>query len=218
MLIVDLFHLIYVVDFFINEDWYLRTIDMCHDHFGYYLAWGSMVWLPSMYTLQCQYLARYPVDLSTFSAIALTLTGLSGYALFRSVNFQKDLARRTKGNCEIWGKKAEVMKVGFRTKDGERHESLLLISGMIALFLFSHSPIFHVSNEIPAPHSATNPHPLLKPHLAHPSNSTRSLTQSKQAGGESAATPTTSATSCSRTPCAPSAAPTTSSPGPTPSS
>lgn len=25
---------IYVVDFFINENWYTRTIDISHDHFG----------------------------------------------------------------------------------------------------------------------------------------------------------------------------------------
>ena len=35
MLLVDLFHFIYVLDFFFNEDWYLRTIDMTHDHYGY---------------------------------------------------------------------------------------------------------------------------------------------------------------------------------------
>jgi len=37
------FQAIYVVDFFANEDWYLRTIDICHDHFGFYLAWGDLV-------------------------------------------------------------------------------------------------------------------------------------------------------------------------------
>jgi hypothetical protein len=35
---------------------YLRTIDIAHDHFGFYLAWGDVVWLPFMYTLQSQYL------------------------------------------------------------------------------------------------------------------------------------------------------------------
>jgi hypothetical protein len=27
---------------------YLRTIDIAHDHFGFYLAWGDVVWLPFM--------------------------------------------------------------------------------------------------------------------------------------------------------------------------
>lgn len=43
---------IYVLDFFWNEAWYLKTIDICHDHFGWYLGWGDCVWLPYLYTLQ----------------------------------------------------------------------------------------------------------------------------------------------------------------------
>ncbi|EHL01286.1 putative 7-dehydrocholesterol reductase [Glarea lozoyensis 74030] len=95
--------IIYAVDFFINEDWYLRTIDICHEHFGFYLAWGSAVWLPAMYTLQTQYLARNPVALSNLHALMILATGISGYIIFRSVNYQKDHVRRTKGNCQIWG-------------------------------------------------------------------------------------------------------------------
>lgn len=47
-----LFQGIYVLDFFWNEAWYLKTIDICHDHFGWYLGWGDCVWLPYLYTLQ----------------------------------------------------------------------------------------------------------------------------------------------------------------------
>ncbi|KAM0316377.1 hypothetical protein ACHAO8_003158 [Botrytis cinerea] len=122
-------HGLYVVDFFINEDWYLRTIDICHDHFGFYLAWGSMVWLPSMYTLQTQYLSRYPHSLSPLNAVMLFISGVSGYIIFRSVNHQKDLARRTKGNCQLWGAPADVLHVKYRTKDGKEHDSILLCSG-----------------------------------------------------------------------------------------
>lgn len=41
-----------MIDFFWNETWYLKTIDICHDHFGWYLGWGDCVWLPYLYTLQ----------------------------------------------------------------------------------------------------------------------------------------------------------------------
>ncbi|KAH6974641.1 ergosterol biosynthesis ERG4/ERG24 [Ilyonectria sp. MPI-CAGE-AT-0026] len=129
MVMVNMFHAIYVVDFFLNEDWYLRTIDICHDHFGFYLAWGSAVWLPTMYTLQAQYLARNPVHLSPLAAAAIMILSLSGYALFRSVNAQKDRVRRSNGDCSIWGRKAEVMRCSFKTADGNNHETLLLISG-----------------------------------------------------------------------------------------
>ncbi|KAF7506397.1 hypothetical protein GJ744_011751 [Endocarpon pusillum] len=129
IIIVSILHAVYALDFFINEDWYLRTIDICHDHFGFYLAWGSVVWIPTIYTVQVQYLARYPVKLSPLSATIILLTGLGGYALFRSVNHQKDIFRRTNGQCEIWGKKAEYISCKFKTQDGLNHESLLLCSG-----------------------------------------------------------------------------------------
>ncbi|KAL7267263.1 hypothetical protein RUND412_010158 [Rhizina undulata] len=129
ILIVIYLHALYVIDFFINEDWYLRTIDICHDHYGFYLAWGSMVWLPGTYTIQAQYLARYPVDLEPMVAVAIAAMGTAGYILFRSVNAQKDVVRRTGGDCMIWGRKAEVLKVGYVTVDGVERESILLLSG-----------------------------------------------------------------------------------------
>jgi 7-dehydrocholesterol reductase len=82
-----------------------------------------------MYTLQTQYLARNPVSLPTFHALAILCSGLSGYWLFRSVNHQKDLVRRTKGSCLVWGKPAKILPVKYMTKDGKEHQSLLLCSG-----------------------------------------------------------------------------------------
>jgi len=82
-----------------------------------------------MYTLQVQYLARYPVQLSSISAALILLTGVSGYVLFRSVNHQKDIFRRKKGECKIWGKPPRYMRCTFKTADGQTHESLLLTSG-----------------------------------------------------------------------------------------
>jgi 7-dehydrocholesterol reductase len=129
IVVVTILHAIYVIDFFLNEDWYLRTIDIAHDHFGFYLAWGSLVWLPSMYTLQTQYLARYPVEFPWPVAAATLGVGVAGYLLFRSVNWQKDVVRRTNGNCLIWGKTAEVLVCDYVTQDGGKHKSLLLCSG-----------------------------------------------------------------------------------------
>ena len=133
LILVDLFHLMYVVDFFINEDWYLRTIDMAHDHFGYMLGFGSVAIVPGLYTIQAQYLAKYPVDLSTLHAFAVLVIGLGGYAIFRAANHQKDVVRQTNGQCDIWGKKAEVIIAPYKTADGQSHESLLLCSGRLPL-------------------------------------------------------------------------------------
>ncbi|KAK2793751.1 hypothetical protein FQN52_000703 [Onygenales sp. PD_12] len=97
IIITDLLHATYVIDLFYNEGWYIKTIDIAHDHVGFYLAWGSATWLPMMYTLQPQFLAVHPVSLSPIAAASILMTGFGGYALFRSANHQKYLVRDTKG-------------------------------------------------------------------------------------------------------------------------
>ncbi|KAK1970772.1 ergosterol biosynthesis ERG4/ERG24 family protein [Colletotrichum sublineola] len=129
LVLVTILHSIYVLDFFANESWYLRTIDITHDHFGFYLAWGCFTWLPMMYTLQAQYLGRYTTNPSpTYLTITFSL-GVIGYLIFRSVNSQKELCRRTKGDCLIWGKPARYLKASYQTSDGVHHDTLLLYSG-----------------------------------------------------------------------------------------
>lgn len=132
MIVVHLFHLIYILDFFKHEGWYLRTIDIAHDHFGFYLAWGDTVFLPMTYTLQSLYLLYHPVQLSTPALIGVLALGFSGYGIFRAVNNQKDRVRKTKGKCMIWGKPATYIEVNYMTRDGPR-SSLLLTSGFWGL-------------------------------------------------------------------------------------
>lgn len=132
MLLVNLLQALYVVDFFVHEDWYLKTIDIAHDHFGFYLSWGDSVWLPFMYTLQAQYLAHHPVHLGPVFWPVLTL-GVLGYCVFREANFQKDICRRTDGKCSIWGRPAQVIRTTYKSTDGKTNHSLLLISGFWGL-------------------------------------------------------------------------------------
>ncbi|KAJ3181888.1 hypothetical protein HDU85_003403 [Gaertneriomyces sp. JEL0708] len=129
MVLLNFLHAVYVLDFFYNEDWYLRTIDIAHDHFGFYLSWGDSVWLPFMYTLQSHYLVRNPVDMNWAYFALVLFIGLSGYYIFRAVNHQKDIVRRTNGECQIWGKPAKVIRTEYTTSDGKKHSSLLLCSG-----------------------------------------------------------------------------------------
>jgi 7-dehydrocholesterol reductase len=132
MLAVHLLHLTYILDFFYHEGWYLRTIDIAHDHFGFYLAWGDTVFLPMTYTLQSLYLLYNPVQLSTPALLAVLALGWSGYGVFRAVNNQKDRVRQSKGRCLIWGKPARYLEVHYSTLDGPR-SSLLLTSGFWGL-------------------------------------------------------------------------------------
>ncbi|EHK24837.1 uncharacterized protein TRIVIDRAFT_31097 [Trichoderma virens Gv29-8] len=129
LVLVSILHGIYVLDFFIHEAWYLRTIDISHDHFGFYLAWGSLAWLPTMYTIQSQYLGLYPTTPSWAYLAAVFGLGIAGYALFRSANNQKDRVRRSKGSCLVWGKPAAYIKAQYLTTDGAQHESILVCGG-----------------------------------------------------------------------------------------
>lgn len=129
MVLVNVLQAIYVLDFFWNETWYLKTIDICHDHFGWYLGWGDCVWLPYLYTLQGLYLVYHPVQLPTSYALGVLLLGLLGYYIFRVTNHQKDLFRRTDGRCLIWGRKPKAIECSYTSADGQKHHSKLLVSG-----------------------------------------------------------------------------------------
>lgn len=133
MILVNVLQGIYVVDFFWNEAWYLKTMDICHDHFGWYLGWGDCVWLPYLYTLQGFYLVHQPVQLSTPHALAVLALGLVGYYVFRMSNHQKDLFRRTDGRCLIWGRPPKVVECSYTSADGQTHRSKLLASGFWGL-------------------------------------------------------------------------------------
>ncbi|XP_051823184.1 7-dehydrocholesterol reductase isoform X1 [Antechinus flavipes] len=133
MVLVNVLQALYVVDFFWNEAWYLKTIDICHDHFGWYLGWGDCVWLPYLYTLQGLYLVYHPVQLSAPHALGVLLLGLGGYYIFRAANQQKDLFRKTNGHCTVWGRKPRYIECSYTSADGRRHRSRLMVSGFWGL-------------------------------------------------------------------------------------
>lgn len=132
IILVNLFHLIYIIDFYWHESWYLKTIDISLEHFGWYLAWGDLVWLPFMYTIQLPMLMNQTENISIYRVfICLFIFGI-GYYIFRSCNSQKDNFKQTDANCVIWGKTAKYINVKYKTLDGE-HDSKLLISGFWGL-------------------------------------------------------------------------------------
>eukprot|EP01128_Nolandella_sp_AFSM9_P010502 TRINITY_DN7274_c0_g1_i1.p1 TRINITY_DN7274_c0_g1~~TRINITY_DN7274_c0_g1_i1.p1 ORF type:complete len:546 (+),score=133.02 TRINITY_DN7274_c0_g1_i1:65-1639(+) len=133
ILLVGALHFLYIIDFFINEDWYLKTIDINQDHMGWYLGWGDCVWLPYMYTLQGFYLVTHPVDLTPMQFGLVAACGMVGYAIFRGTNAQKDSFRNSGGQEPIWGKLPTYVVASYKTADGATHKSLLLTSGFWGL-------------------------------------------------------------------------------------
>lgn len=129
MILVNLLQGLYVLYFFWKEAWYLKTIDIHHDHFGWMLAWGDCVWLPYMYTLQGLFLVFNPVELSTPYFYFVLTVGLVGFWIFASSNNQKDRFRKETTPSLIWGKTPEFITCHYKTQDGTIRETRLLTAG-----------------------------------------------------------------------------------------
>ena len=95
------FHTLYVLDALYMEPAMLTTIDVTTDGFGFMLAFGDLVWLPFIYSLQCRYLAVHPVQLGVAgSAGVLAVLGV-GYYIFRSANNEKNRFRTNPNDPKV---------------------------------------------------------------------------------------------------------------------
>ncbi|KAL0354375.1 UNVERIFIED_CONTAM: 7-dehydrocholesterol reductase [Sesamum radiatum] len=63
MLVNTILMLVYVTKFFWWEAGYWNTMDIAHDRAGFYICWGCLVWVPSVYTSPGMYLVNHPVTL-----------------------------------------------------------------------------------------------------------------------------------------------------------
>ena len=58
-----LLQLLYIAKFFWWENGYMRTIDIMVDRAGFYICWGCLVWIPSLYLLPSFYMATHADNL-----------------------------------------------------------------------------------------------------------------------------------------------------------
>lgn len=120
LLLVNAFQLLYVADYFFNEDAILTTWDIRHERFGWMLCWGCLVWVPFMYSIQAYYLVGHPRELHPLAAAAIVVLNMTGYFIFRTANLQKHRFR-SEPDRRIWGRRPQFI----RTPNG----SMLLASG-----------------------------------------------------------------------------------------
>ena len=57
------------------ETGYWASMDIMHDRAGYYICWGCLVWVPSVYTSPAMALVGTPVHLGTPLALAIFTAG-----------------------------------------------------------------------------------------------------------------------------------------------
>ncbi|KAL4094350.1 hypothetical protein PRIC1_010011 [Phytophthora ramorum] len=121
--------LIYVAKFFWWEAGYMCSIDIMHDRAGYYLCWGCLVWVPSVYTSPAMYLVQNPINLGTPLALAIFTTGVLMVLINYDADRQRQSFRAALGKTNVWGRPAEYIVARYETETGEKKQSLLLTSG-----------------------------------------------------------------------------------------
>ncbi|MQL79664.1 hypothetical protein Taro_012107 [Colocasia esculenta] len=104
MLINTILMLVYVSKFFWWESGYWCTMDIAHDRAGFYICWGCLVWVPSIYTSPGMYLVNHPINLGSSLAISILLSGLLCIYINYDCDRQRQEFRRTNGKCLIWGR------------------------------------------------------------------------------------------------------------------
>lgn len=145
MVVAVLIQLVYITKFFWWETGYLRSLDIMHDRAGYYICWGCLVWVPAIYTSPILYLVNHPHHLSWPGAVIILALGITAVLINYFADEQRQKVRATHGNCNVWGKKPEVIVAHYTTAQGEAKQSLLLASGWWGL-----SRHFHYVPEIMA--------------------------------------------------------------------
>lgn len=120
--------LVYIAKFFWWESGYLRSLDIMHDRAGFYICWGCLVWVPSVYTASTLYLVDHPIALGVWAPVIFA-AGVAAIAINYLADRQRQLVRATGGECTIWGRKPELITARYTTTTGERKSNVLLASG-----------------------------------------------------------------------------------------
>ncbi|KAG8584494.1 hypothetical protein GDO81_008852 [Engystomops pustulosus] len=119
MILVNAFQLLYVLHALWHQENILTSLDIAHDGFGFMLAFGNLVWVPFVYSLQALYLVKHPVEISQAALAAIVALNTFGYVIFRRANNLKNAFR----------KNPEDPRLSYLNSIPTSYGSQLLISG-----------------------------------------------------------------------------------------
>jgi 7-dehydrocholesterol reductase len=129
MMVAVTLQLLYIFKFFFWETGYLRSMDIMYDRAGFCICWGSMVWLPAIYTSPALFLVNHPRHLGTFPSLSILTCGIICIFINYLADKQRHYVRSKNGECTIWKKKPDLIFANYKTEWGEEKQSLLLASG-----------------------------------------------------------------------------------------
>eukprot|EP01006_Ploeotia_vitrea_P014064 TRINITY_DN3732_c0_g1_i1.p1 TRINITY_DN3732_c0_g1~~TRINITY_DN3732_c0_g1_i1.p1 ORF type:complete len:438 (+),score=-58.91 TRINITY_DN3732_c0_g1_i1:50-1363(+) len=124
---------IYLTKFYIWETGYFNSMDIQHDRAGYYICWGCMVAVPSMYTVHTLYMVEHPLLLSLPHTLLSLFGGIACIYINYDCDRQRQAFRRAEGKDKIWGKDPTYIIAKYTPEDGRERTSLLLTSGYWAI-------------------------------------------------------------------------------------
>lgn len=143
MIITTVLQLFYITKFFYWEAGYYGTMDISQDRAGFYIIWGCMSLVPPLYPLASYYLVNHPVRIGPVWTTVILVVGIASTTVNYLADHQKQIVRKTNGNCKIWGRNPDIIRAKYRTESGNTRESILLTSGWWGL-----SRHFHYVPEI----------------------------------------------------------------------
>ncbi|XP_010527836.1 PREDICTED: delta(14)-sterol reductase [Tarenaya hassleriana] len=103
MILYQIFCALYVLDYFVHEEYMTSTWDIIAERLGFMLVFGDLVWIPFTFSIQGWWLLHNKVELTFAAMVANCLVFLIGYMVFRGANKQKHIFKKNP-KAPIWGK------------------------------------------------------------------------------------------------------------------
>ena len=94
LLLLCSFHLLYIVDALWFEGAILSTPDIKYEGFGFMLAFGDLVWVPFIFSIQSRFLYQNAQNISYWWGVPIFMLNSIGFIIYRVANLQKDLFRQ----------------------------------------------------------------------------------------------------------------------------
>ncbi|XP_028409831.1 delta(14)-sterol reductase-like [Dendronephthya gigantea] len=94
LLLVCLFHFLYIVDGLWFEGALLSSAEISLEGFGFMLAFGDLVWVPFTFSLHSRFLAEHTYKIPVWLALFVFALNTAGFIVYRVSNLQKDLFRQ----------------------------------------------------------------------------------------------------------------------------
>ncbi|KAJ8507339.1 hypothetical protein ONZ45_g10269 [Pleurotus djamor] len=101
MWLVLFFHLFYIADCMYFETALFTVMDITTDGAGFMLVFGTICWIPFVYSLQARYLVFKQVELGLVNVALILFVNATGYYIFRAANGEKNDFRNGKNPKDL---------------------------------------------------------------------------------------------------------------------